>query len=95
MRFHATFTVRDSISLPEIADVQNRIADAIQKIMQTGKVQTSGVLPDRTLFLVIEADNAEDLWNLFAPLFDVAKPVIQPILPFDALPKLFEKLQKL
>lgn len=60
MRFHATFTVRDSISLPEIADVQNRIADAIQKMMQTGKVQASGVLPDRTLCFVIEADNAED-----------------------------------
>jgi hypothetical protein len=95
LRFHVTFTVRDSISLSEIAGVQNRIADAIQKIMQTGKVQASGVLPDRTLFMVIEADKAEDLWNWFAPLFDVAKPVIKPILPFDALPKLFEELQKL
>ena len=95
MRFHVTFTVRESISLPEIAGVQNRIGDAIQKIMQTGKVQASGVLPDRTLFLLIEADKAEDLWSWFAPLFDVAKPVIQPVAPFEILPKLFEEMQKL
>jgi len=95
MRFHVTFTVRDSISLAEIAGVQNRIGDAIQKIMQTGKVQASGVLPDRKLFFLIEADNAEDMWKWFAPLFDVAKPEIQPIVPFEVLPKLFEEMQKL
>ena len=95
MKFHVTFTVRESISLSEIAGVQNRIADAIQKIMQTGKVQASGVLPDRKLFFLIEADTAEDLWKWFAPLFDVAKPDIQPILSFELLPKLFAELQKL
>jgi hypothetical protein len=95
MRFHVTFTVRESISLSEIAGVQNRIGDAIQKIMQTGKVQASGVLPDRKMFFLIEADKAEDLWLWFAPLFDVAKPDIQPIVSFELLPKLFEEIQKL
>jgi DNA polymerase/3'-5' exonuclease PolX len=95
MRFHVTFTVRESISLSEIAGVQNRIADAIQKIMQTGKVQASGVLPDRKVFFLIEAETAEDLWKWFAPLFDVAKADIQPIVSFEYLHKLFEELQKL
>ncbi|MGD0328813.1 MAG: DUF3303 family protein [Nitrososphaeria archaeon] len=95
MRFHVTFTLRESISLSEIAGVQNRIADAIQKIMQTGKVQASGVMPDRKVFFLIEAETAEDLWKWFAPLFDVAKPDIQPIVSFELLPKLFEELQKL
>jgi hypothetical protein len=95
MRFHVTFTVRESISLSEIAGVQNRIADAIQKIMQTGKVQASGVMPDRKVFFLIEAETAEDLWKWFAPLFDVAKADIQPIVSFEYLPKLFEELQKL
>ena len=45
--------------------------------------------------LLIEADKAEDLWSWFAPLFDVAKPVIQPLVPFEILPKLFEEMQKL
>jgi hypothetical protein len=95
MRFHVIFTVRESISLSEIAGVQNRIGDAIQKIMQTGKVQASGVMPDRKLFFLIEAENAEDLWRWFAPLFDVAKPDIQPVVSFELLPKLFEEIQKL
>ena len=43
MRFHVTFTVRESVSLSEIAGVQNRIGDTIQKIMKTGKVKDSGV----------------------------------------------------
>ena len=95
MRFHVTFSVRESISLSEITGVQNRVADAIQKIMQTGKVQSSGVMPDRKLFFLIEADTAEDLWKWFAPLFDVAKADIQPVVSLELLPKLFKELQNL
>ncbi len=95
MKFHVTFTVRESISLSEIAGVQNRIADAIKKIMQTGKIEASGVMPDRKIFFLIETETAEDMWGWFAPLFDVAKPDIQPVVSFDLLPKLFEEMQKL
>jgi hypothetical protein len=95
MKFHVTFTVRDTISLSEIGKVQDRIAGALQKIMQSGKVQASGVLPDRKLFMVVEVDAAEDLWRMFAPLFDVARAEIQPTTSFEMLPKLFEDLQKL
>lgn len=96
MRFHVTFTVRESVSLSEIAEVQNRIRDTVQKIMKTGKVTDSGVLiEDRKLFFMIEADTAEDLFRWFAPLYDIAKPEIQPVVSFDLLPKVFEELQKL
>jgi hypothetical protein len=96
MRFHVTFTVRESVSLSEIAGVQNRIGDTIQKILKTGKVKESGVLiDDRKLFFVIEADSAEELFRWFAPLYDVTKPDIVPIVSFDLLPKVFEELQKL
>ena len=96
MRFHVTFTVRESVSLSEIAGVQNRIGDTIQKIMKTGKVKESGVLlDDRKLFFMIEADSAEELFRWFAPLYDVAKPDIVPIVSFELLPKVFEELQKL
>ena len=96
MRFHVTFTVRESVSLSEIAGVQNRIGDTIQKILKTGKVKESGILiDDRKLFFVIEADSAEELFRWFAPLYDVAKPDIVPIVSFDLLPKVFEELQKL
>jgi len=82
--------------LSEIAGVQNRIGDTIQKIMKTGKVKDSGVLlDDRKLFFMIEADSAEDLFRWFASLYDVAKPDIQPIVSFELLPKMFEELQKL
>jgi hypothetical protein len=82
--------------LSEIAGVQNRIRDTVQKIMKTGKVKDSGVLlDDRKLFFMIEADSAEDLFRWFAPLYDVAKPDIQPIVSLELLPKIFEELQKL
>jgi muconolactone delta-isomerase len=96
MLFHVTFTVRDSFPLSEIATVQNRISDTIQKVMQTGKVRDSGTfLGDRKGFFVIECDSAEELFALFAPMYDVAKPDVQAIIPFEVLPKIFEKLQKL
>ena len=96
MRFLVTFTVRESIFLSEIAGVQNRIADSIQKILKTGKVTDSGTLiDDRKGFFIIEADSAEELFTWFAPLYDVAKPDIQPIVPFELLPKVFGELQKL
>lgn len=96
MRFHVTFTVRDSIPLSEIAGVQNRIGDTIQKLLKTGKVKESGLLiEDRKGFFVIEADSAEELINWLAPLYDVAKLDVSPIVQFDVLPKIFEELQKL
>ncbi|MCJ7635696.1 hypothetical protein MUP77_25305, partial [Candidatus Bathyarchaeota archaeon] len=85
-----------SVSLSEIAEVQNRIAATIQKIMKTGKVKESGVLlDDRKLFFLIEAETAEELFRWFAPLYDVAKPDIVPLVSFELLPKVFEELQKL
>jgi hypothetical protein len=96
LRFHVTFTVRESVFLSEIAGVQNRIGDTIQKIIETGKVKESGVLiDDRKVFLLIEADSAEELFRWFAPLYDVAKPDIQPIVSLELLPNIFEELQKL
>ena len=62
--------------------------------MKTGKVKESGVLiDDRKLFFVIEADSAEELFRWFAPLYDVAKPDIQPIVSFELLPKVCGELQ--
>ena len=96
MRFHVTFTVRETVSLSEIAGVQNRIADTIQKILKTGKVKESGLLiDDRKGFFIIEADSAEELFRWLAPLYDVAKLDIEPIVSYELLPKVFEELQKL
>jgi hypothetical protein len=44
--------------------------------MKTGKVQASGVMPDRKRFFLIKADATEDLWKWFALLFDVANAEI-------------------
>lgn len=96
MKFHVTFTIRDSFNLDQIAEVQDRIGQTIQKIMQTGRVKESGLMiGDRHGFFVIEANSAEEIFTWFAPLYDVAKPTIEPVVPFDILPKLFGELQKL
>lgn len=96
MQFHVTFTLRESVSLSEIAGVQNRIADTIQKILKTGKVKESGLLiDDRKGFFIIEANSADELFRWFTPLYDVAKLELVPIVSFELLPKVFEELQKL
>lgn len=96
MRFLVTFNVRESILLSEIASVQNRIGDTIQKLLKTGKVKESGLLiDDRKGFFIIEPDSAEELFKWLGPFYDVAKLEIQPIVSFDALPTIFEELQKL
>jgi hypothetical protein len=96
MQFLVTFTVRESILLSEIASVQNRVGDTVQKILKTGKVKESGLLiDDRKGFFIIESDSAEELWTWLAPFYDVAKLDIQPIVSFESLPKIFEELQKL
>jgi hypothetical protein len=96
LQFHVTFTVRESVSLSEISEVQNRIADTIQKILKTGKVKESGLLiDDRKGFFIIEANSSDELFRRFTPLYDVAKLDIVPIVPFEFLPKVFEELQKL
>lgn len=95
MKFHVTFTVRDIFSQAEIGTAQKRIGEAVQRIMQTGKVKDSGVMiGDRMGYFIIEANSAEEIFNWFAPLYDVAKPDIQPVVSFDILPKLFEDLAK-
>jgi hypothetical protein len=94
--FHVTFTVRDTFSLSEIVAVQNRIGESIQKILMTGKVMASGTfVGDRAGFFLIEAGSAEELFMMLVPLYDVAKPDITPVVPFEVLPKVFEELQKL
>ena len=45
-------------------------------------------------YFIIEANSAEDLFNWFAPLYDVAIPDIQPVVSFELLPKLFEEMAK-
>ncbi len=96
MKFHVTFTVRDTFDLDQVEEVQNRIGQTVQKLMQTGKVTESGVMiGDRHGFFVIEASSAEELFTWLAPFYDVAKPTVEPIVPFDLLPKLFGDLQAL
>ena len=96
MKFHVTFTVRDTFNLDQIAEVQNRIGMTVEKLMQTGKVKESGVmLGDRHGFLVLEANSAEELFSWLAPLYDFAKPTVEPVVSFDMLPKLFKELQSM
>jgi hypothetical protein len=95
VKFHVTFRVRDAFPLSEIGTVQKRIGEAVQRIMQTGKVKDSGVMiGDRMGYFVLEANSAEELFSWFAPLYDVAVPDIQPVVSFEVLPKLFEDLAK-
>ena len=96
MKFHVTFTVRETFNLDQIAEVQNRLGATVQKLMQTGRVKESGVmLGDRHGFFVLEANSAEELFTWLAPLYDIAKPTIEPVVSFDLLPKLFGELQNM
>lgn len=96
MKFLITFIIRDIFSLSEIGVVQKRFADAVPKIMQTGKVKDAGItINDRSGYFIVEAGSAEEILGWFNALYDVAKIEVQPVVSFDVLPKLFEELGKL
>jgi hypothetical protein len=92
MRYMAIFRVREAIVGDMVPAVQQAIGAEVQKLLGTGKVTDSGVfVDDRAGFAIMNADSAEELFELTAGLQDVAKLEIHPLIGFERLGQFFQE----
>jgi hypothetical protein len=63
----------------------------LQQIMQSGKVRASGVYADgRGAFFVLDSDSADEIFEMFAPIFDYVRIEIHPLTTVETLLEFFE-----
>ena len=94
MLFHVEDIIKDNIG-PADAGARKIVMDQMGVIMKSGKVKYSGVWADaRGGFFVIDIDSPEELKSLIGPLADVANFTVHPIVPLEALAKLFQETAK-
>ena len=95
MLFHIEDIVKDNFGPADSPAIRKIIMDQIGVIMKSGKVKYSGVYADaRGGFFVIDIDSPEELKVLFGPLADVVDIIAHPIVPLEALAKLFQDMAK-
>ena len=95
MLFHIEDIVKDNFGPADSPAIQKIIMDQIGVIMKSGKVKYSGVWADaRGGFFVIDIDSPEELKSLIGPFADVASFIVHPIVPLEALAKLFQETAK-
>jgi hypothetical protein len=95
MLFHIEDIVKDNFAPAESPALQKIIMDQMGVIMKSGKVKYSGVYADaRGGFFVIDIDSPEELKGLIGPLADIVDITAHPIVPIEALAKLFQDMAK-
>ena len=95
MLFHIDAIIRENISPAEALSSRKIVTEQMNVIMKTGKVKESGVYADeRGGYFVVDIDTPEELKRLFAPISDIEKITIHPIISMDTLQKLFQDIAK-
>jgi hypothetical protein len=75
-----------------ILDVRRQAGEAIQRLLGTGKVESSGIrLGRRGGFFVTEITDTAEFMDLLGEMVDYARFEIEPLVSFDELGKYFEK----
>ena len=70
MRFHVTMEVRDTIVLDDDKRMRAFLGPHLQQIVQSDKVQESGLLcGKRGGFFIVDIDAPEELFELLGPRF--------------------------
>ena len=93
MRFHVTMKVRDTIVLDDDKRLREFLGAHIQRIMESGKVQDSGLLcGKRGGFYIVEVDAPEELFELFGPeIYANFELDVQPVAPLERIGELFQQ----
>ena len=92
MRYLVITRVRETIVGDLVPVTQRTIGAQMQKALSSGKVVDSGVFVDeRSGFLLVNADSAEELFELLAGLLDVATLEVHPLISFERLGQFFEQ----
>ncbi len=93
MLFHVTFEVYDTIVLEGDRRLRETLGPRIQQIMQSPKVQQSGVLSGkRAGFLQVNIDAPEELTELLGPeILGNFRVDAQPVTPTEKLGELLQQ----
>ena len=93
MRFHITTEVRDTIVLDEDKRMRESLGPHFQRIMESDKVQDSGLLcGKRGGFFIVEVDAPAELLELLGPeIYANFKTDVQPVAPMERLGELFQE----
>jgi hypothetical protein len=93
MRFHITWEVRDTIVLDEDKRMREVLGPHLQRVMESGKVQDSGLLcGKRGGFFIVEVDAPEELLELLGPeIYANFETDVQPLAPMERIGELFQQ----
>ena len=93
MRFHVTMEVRDTIVLDDDKRMRAFLGPHLQRIVQSDKVQESGLLcGKRGGFYIVDVDAPEELFELFGPeIYANFEMDVQPVAPLERIGELFQQ----
>ena len=88
--------VRDNFEPMKAVEVQKYLGTQLNNMMQTGKVKDHGIYSDdRGAFFIIEANTAEELFELTGPILDYVHIKARPFVSMEALGKFFDAQAKM
>ncbi len=93
MRFHITTEVRDTIVLDDDKRMREFLGPHMQRIMESEKVQDSGLLcGKRGVFFIVEVNAPEELIDLFGlEIYANFETDVQPVAPVERIGELFQE----
>jgi hypothetical protein len=93
MRFHVTTEVRDTIVLDDDKRMREFLGSHFQRVMESEKVQDSGLLCGRRAgFFIVEVDAPQELLELFGPeIYANFETDVQPVAPMERIGELFQQ----
>ncbi len=93
MLFHVTFKVHDAIVLEQDKVLRQVLGPQLQHVMESGKVQASGLLAGRRAgFVLLDINAPEELYELFGPeVYGTCEVDAQPVVPMEKAGELFQK----
>ena len=93
MRFHVTMEVRDTIVLDDDKRMRAFLGPHLQRIVQSDKVQESGLLcGKRGGFFIVDIDAPEELFELLGPeIYTNFETDVQPLAPSERIGELFQR----
>ncbi len=93
MRFHINMEVRDTVVLDTDKRMREVIGPHFQQIMESDKVQDSGLLcGKRGVFFIVDVDAPEELLELLGPeIYANFKTDVQPVAPMERIGELFQQ----
>jgi uncharacterized protein YciI len=89
LKYEVQETITDREKVMEVRQVSAR---ALQPVFESGKVVADGVFADaRGGFVVLEANSAEEIFDMFAPVIDYLRMETHPLMSVEKLQEFFER----